>query len=69
MKKLLCLFISFLSLFNSEYAIARNAQAAFYLGLDPEIATPDDTIIILGTPTFKRRILKILQYVNIELQK
>jgi len=53
MKKLIFILVSFLSFFYSAYAVARNTQAAFYLGLEPEISTLDDTIRILGTPSSK----------------
>ena len=64
MEKLFCIFIVCLSLFYSHHAIARNAQAAFYLGLEPQISTLEDTIRILGTPISKRdnKIFIICKY-------
>ena len=55
MKKLIYILLSCLLLCcYSEYAIARKVQAAFYLGLEPEISTLNDTIRILGAPISKK---------------
>ncbi|MDD2462503.1 MAG: hypothetical protein PHI97_00740 [Desulfobulbus sp.] len=62
MGKFIFIFISFLSFFYSAHAIARNKQAAFYLGLEPEISTLDDTIRILGTPVSKIISDKLIIY-------
>jgi hypothetical protein len=48
------IFVLCLSLFYSIPAISANRQAAMYQGLEPEIATLNDTIRILGTPISKR---------------
>jgi hypothetical protein len=48
------MFALCLSLFYVFPALSVNRQAAMYKGLEPEIATLDDTIRILGKPISKR---------------
>lgn len=54
MRKYYFMFALCLSLFYVFPALSVNRQAAMYKGLEPEIATLDDTIRILGKPISKR---------------
>ena len=54
MKKYYLIFVLCLSLFYVFPAVSANRQAAMYKGLEPEIATLNDTIRILGAPISKR---------------
>ena len=54
MRRYILILFVFMSLFCSFPVLAGNKQAAIYQGLEPGIATLQDTIRILGTPVSKR---------------